>query len=101
MLTLQGSDPLNISYGTLYPSLMNSNIEDPTYVEEVVKDSVASASDQMIALDTINNPSTDEKFYSAEIVALTVGADSMNVTVLVRNVDNKAAKLVLFSGLIL
>lgn len=94
LLTQKGSDILNKTYGTDFPTLIQSNISNMQDAADLVTLYVEDCNAQMRAMDRISKPPLDEQFHSATVVSVSPrGPDGIDAVVVIRNAVNTAAKL--------
>lgn len=89
--TEQGSDPLNMSYGTAFARMLGRNIGTREEVQEFVQLAVIEATRQQIRLQSedLSRPNA-MRLSNAELTELTVGPTGVNLTVFLTNQNGES-----------
>jgi hypothetical protein len=91
-LTPKGSDPTNLERGTDFAGLFGSNITSTQDVRDVVLLSITDCNQQILDLQRIKPPDTDETLRTAVLTDFQrLSADRIEVYVTISNVENEEA----------
>lgn len=95
-LTLRGSDPLDRERGTLFASLIGSNVSSEDDIEDVCRTAVARATQRILLYSADSPPaSLDETLNSVEVEQINFTASSTGFDLYVR-IKNAAGTVHVF-----
>lgn len=87
LLTTKGTDPLNKQYGTIFSSLIGSNITSDSDVMDATVIAIEDCNDQIHALDLTNFPPDNEKLQSASLYRIVpLNEDGYDIYIQIKNV---------------
>lgn len=96
LMTPQGSDPFDRTYGTGFPNLIGSNIQDVADALDATALFIQDCNEQIRAFDKANFTPADERLQSATILKIVeLGADGFEIWVGITNAAGQQTPVVL------
>ena len=75
-MTRQGTDPLDLTYGTTFPSLIGGNVSDFSSISDIVRIAVAEATAQLRKIDVEGQFPLNEQIRDAALLEIRDTGDS-------------------------
>lgn len=96
LMTPQGSDPFDRAYGTRFPNLIGSNIQDVADALDATALAIAECNEQIRAFDKANFTHADERLQTATILRIVeLGDDGFEIWVGITNAAGQQITVVL------